>query len=83
MPPPDNWAFISKMGEFDGALPESCDAELASWFRRNPGLFHLCDPKREVFRANYTNADVVHVGKPDDGGVDVLLIDTDSQQWLI
>jgi len=88
-PPPDNWAYISKLREFDTNLPEGCSEELALYIRRHPNFLHSCDPKgfekfvADVFRANYTNAEVLHVGKPDDGGVDVLLIETKGEQWLI
>ncbi len=89
MPPPDNWAYVSKLREFDGNLPEGCNDELALHIRSNPDLLHSFNPKRlekfvaDVFRANYTHAEVLHVGKPGDGGVDVLLIDADREQWLI
>jgi hypothetical protein len=89
MPPPDNWAYISKLREFDTNLPEGCSEELALYIRRHPNFLHSCDPKgfekfvADVFRANYTNAEVLHVGKPGDGGTDVLLIETRGEQWLI
>ena len=89
MPPPDNWAYISKLREFDTKLPEGCSEELALYIRRHPNFLHSCDPKgfekfvADVFRANYTNAEVLHIGKPDDGGVDVLLIEAKGEQWLI
>ena len=89
MPPPDNWAYVSKLREFDGNLPEGCNDELALHIRRHPDLLHSFNPKRfekfvaDVFRANYTNAEVIHVGGSGDGGVDVLLIDTEKEQWFI
>ena len=89
MPPPDNWAYISKLREFDTSLPEGCSEELALYIRRHPNFLHSCDPKgfekfvADVFRSNYTNAEVLHVGKSHDGGVDVLLIDSEREQWLI
>ena len=87
--PPDNWAYISKLREFDKNLPEGCSEELALHIRSNPDLLHSFNPTRfekfvaDVFRANYTQAEVLHVGKPGDGGVDVLLIDTGKEDWLI
>ena len=57
--------------------------------RRDTSHLHFVDPKRlekfvaDVFRANYTDAEVIHIGKPNDGGVDVLLIDAEKKQWLI
>ncbi|HMX25068.1 MAG TPA: restriction endonuclease [Blastocatellia bacterium] len=88
-PGAENVAFISKLREFDDKLPECCDAELVSYIRRNPSFFHSCTPKNleklivDIFRANFTNAEVIHVGKPDDGGVDIMFIDTEGQHWLI
>ncbi len=88
-PPPDYWAYVSKLREFDGNLPEGCNDELALHIRRHPDLLHCFNPTRfekfvaDVFRSNYTHAEVLHVGKPGDGGIDVLLIETGSEQWLI
>ena len=89
MPPPENWVYISKLREFKGCLPECCDAELAAYIRRNPDVLHSYPPTRfeklvaDVFRANYVNAEVLHVGGPNDGGIDVKLIEADGEQWLI
>lgn len=89
MPPPENWVYISKLREFKGYLPECCDAELAAYIRRNPDVLHSYPPPRfeklvaDVFRANYVNAEVLHVGKPNDGGIDIKLIEADGKQWLI
>ncbi len=89
IPPPDHWAYVSKLREFNTKLPDGCSDELAVHVRRQPHLLHSLNPKRfekfvaDVFQANYTNAEVLHVGKPNDGGVDVLLIDAQKEQWLI
>ncbi|MCY4567005.1 MAG: restriction endonuclease [Candidatus Poribacteria bacterium] len=89
MPPPDNWAYVSKLREFDTNLPEGCSEELALYIRKHPNFLYSCHPTRfekfvaDVFRANYTNAEVLHVGRPHDGGTDVLLIDAEKRQWLI
>ena len=89
MPPPDHLAYVSKLRKFNTRLPDGCSEELAMHIRRDTSRLHFVDPKRfekfvaDVFRANYTNAEVVHVGKPNDGGVDVLLIDAQEEQWLI
>lgn len=89
MPPLENWAYVSKLREFKGNLPECCDAELAAYIRRHPDVLHRYPPTRfeklvaDVFRANYVNAEVLHVGKPKDGGIDVRLIEADKEQWLI
>ena len=89
MPPPDNWAYVSKLREFNPNLPEGCRVELARQIRQHPDLLHSFNPTyfekfvADVFRANYTNAEVIHVGGPGDGGVDVLLIDIEKEQWFI
>ena len=63
-----------------------------SWlctYDRTQNLLYSFNPTRfekfvaDVFRANYTNTEIVHVGKPNDGGIDVLLIDAEMEQWLI
>ena len=89
IPPPDFHAYISKLREFNGELPEGCSEELALHIKRYPDLLHSFNPTRfekfvaDVFRANYTNSEVLHVGKSHDGGVDVLLIDAEREKWLI
>ena len=89
MPPPDNLVYKSKLREFNSNLPEGCETEMALHIRRHPDLLHSFKPRRfeefvaNVFRANFTNAEVLHVGGPYDGGIDILLIDTEKGQWLI
>lgn len=89
MPGPDNWAYISKLREFASDLPDGCSSELASFIKRHPNFIYSCDPTRfekvvaDIFRANFKNSEVLHVGKPDDGGVDILMVDGQAQQWLI
>ena len=88
-PPPDNWTFISKLREFNTNLPDGCSEELALYIRRHPNFLYTYNPTRfekfvaDVFRSNFTNAEVLHVGRPHDGGADVLLIDVEKTQWLI
>ena len=89
IPPPDHWAYLSKLRKFNTNLPDGCSNELALHIRSHPDLLYSFNPTRfekfvaDVFRANYTNAEIVHVGKPNDGGIDVLLIDAEMEQWLI
>lgn len=87
--PPEQTAFISKLREFDVRLPSSCNEELAQYLRSNPNKLNTYNPQKfeklvtDIFKANYKNAEVIHVGKPDDGGVDIFFIDSDDQQWLV
>ena len=89
MPPPDHLAYVSKLREFDTSLPDGCSEELASYIRQHPNFLHSLNPRHferlvaDVFQANYTNAEVMHVGRPKDGGVDVLFIDAEQEEWLI
>lgn len=79
----------SVLGKFTKPLPESCTHELAQYLRRNPDYWHEIDPKRleklvaEVFRANYSDAEVFHVGQPHDRGVDVLFVDSKGERYLV
>jgi hypothetical protein len=80
---------VSYLRGFDGNFPEVCAGELGQHLRRNPQLYHSLEPRKleelvaAVFRSNYRDSEVVHVGKPLDGGFDVLFIDSESSQWLI
>jgi len=82
-------AYVAKARVFNDALPECLPSELAQAFRRSPKLWSTINShKLEVFiadvlRANYAPCEVIHVGKPDDKGVDVLFIDADKEQWLV
>ena len=88
-PGPLQKACISKLREFDSDLPEGVSTELARYLRANPDAWHRYDPTRfeklvaDIYRANHRHSEVVHVGKPDDGGVDVVMVDSGGQQWLI
>lgn len=89
---PDYWnrSFaVSQLAAFSGDLPEEFTAEMAQQLRRNPVLWHSMSPKnlekivRDIFRANFTDCEVLHVGSPGDGGMDVLMIDNDERRWMI
>lgn len=75
--------------KFENELPTGCAKELAQFIRRNPDFLNRINPKlfekfvADVFRANHREAEVVHVGKPFDKGIDVIYIDDNSQEWLI
>lgn len=88
--PTNEWEVqISKIREFEDVLPSGCEAELARCLRVNPDHWHHFHPRRleelvaDIFKANYTSAEVIHVGKTGDGGVDVILVNTVNQTWLI
>ncbi|MGA2585473.1 MAG: restriction endonuclease [Candidatus Aminicenantales bacterium] len=82
-------AYISKLRDFEGKLPEGPDDELAQAVRRDKNIWHTISPARleklvaSVFKANHGDCEVFHVGKPSDGGVDVVFIDSREKQWLI
>lgn len=89
MPGPLNYAYISKWREFSSDLPDGCSVELASFIKQHPGFLHSYNPTKfeklvaDIFRANFTDSEVFHVGKPDDGGVDIVMVDSQTKQWLI
>lgn len=82
-------SFISKVREFNDKLPEGCVQEFSEWIRRKSHRWHTMNTTSfeklvaEIFRANHKGSEVFHVGKPDDGGVDVIFIDSGDNQWLI
>jgi len=82
-------AALSKVREFSPELPPACNVELARALRRDRSLWHTVDPTRfetfvaAVFRANHRQAEVRHVGRSGDGGVDVVYIDDNERQSLI
>jgi hypothetical protein len=82
-------AAVAKMRSFDRNAPPDCMQELAAHLRQDPNRWNTLDPKKlesivaEIWRHNYDYADVIHVGKPADGGVDVLFVDSRNGQWLI
>lgn len=82
-------SFASKLQEFNADLPEGCAVDLAQWLRRRPDYWLRLSPPgmerfvAEVFRANYGDADVMHVGRSRDGGVDVVMVRHSGERWLI
>jgi hypothetical protein len=82
-------AATSVLAKFDSQVPEGCWSELAQHLRRNPAHWHGLDPKgmeqlvAAIFRSNYSHAEVMHVGHPGDGGIDVLFVDTKGTKTLI
>jgi len=82
-------AYIPRARSFEELLPLGCETELAQALRRDRRLWSSLEPRRletlvaEILRANYKPCEVVHLGMPHDGGVDVLLIDADGRQWVV
>lgn len=75
--------------KFSTDLPDGCSEELAQYLRRHPEYWNKLDPKAmekfvaDIFKANHRASEVFHVGKPFDGGVDVIYIDSNGTKWLI
>jgi len=87
--PDSEWECrISKITEYED-IPEGCYTELVQYLRANPSFWHEMEPTRleklvaEVFKLNFVHSEVIHVGRPDDGGVDVIFIDYGVRQWMI
>lgn len=80
---------LSKVKEYTYNLPSGCHSDIAVALRRKPSLCHSLDPYElekfvaSVFKANYSDCEVFHVGRPDDGGVDVVFVDSGEIRWLI
>jgi len=81
-------SHLSKVHEYE-ELPEGCLTEIAQQMRVRARHWHSITPirlerlVRDIFKANYGSTEVIHVGKPGDGGVDVLLIDSEDRRFLI
>jgi hypothetical protein len=79
----------SKLREFEGDLPDSIGGELAQYLRRRTDAWCRFTPAgleqvvSDILRANYQQAEVIHVGRPDDGGVDVIFVDAGGPTWLV
>ncbi|WP_140793846.1 restriction endonuclease [Myxococcus xanthus] len=82
-------AAASVLRRYEERLPEECHAELVRQLNMTPGRWSELSPKgleqlvAAVFRANYANAEALHVGRTGDGGVDVLFIESGGNEWLI
>jgi hypothetical protein len=89
MDAPTSLTAASVVRRFDSPIPPSCAAELAQYLSGERRRWDNLSPKAleilvaDIFRANYEGAEVVHVGKPGDLGVDVLFVDSQSDTWLI
>lgn len=80
--------MISKLRSFDD-LPEFTSDELAQALRVNDKLWRCVEPYSfekfigDVLRANYTNCEVMHVGRSHDRGVDLIFVDAGKKQHLV
>ena len=80
---------MPKIEAFNPVLPDGCSQEIAQQMRRNPAVYHSINSQcfeklvADVFRANHKNAEVIHVGRPHDGGKDIVFVDDGNEQWLI
>ncbi len=80
---------ISKIMEYEEDIPMACKEELAIRIRREPTLLNHIAPRNletliaDIYRANYKDSEVIHVGGPADGGVDVVFVDSEDKKWLI
>ncbi len=79
----------SVVRKFLTEVPTHCHSELATYCRRNPEYFHSINPIElekfvaSVWKENYKDCEVMHVGGPNDKGVDVLYIDSGGEDWFI
>lgn len=80
---------LSKVQEFAGRLPDGFASEFVQWLRRNDSKWPTVEPRslerlvRDVMRTVYHPCEAIHVGRPDDGGVDVMLIESNGKKWVI
>lgn len=81
--------YLSKIKEFDNQLPEGFTQEFARWIKADERRWHSMLPRgleelvSDIFRSLYHPAEVIHVGRPDDGGVDVVFVESKDKRWLI
>lgn len=79
----------SKLQSFEEGLPEGLSPAFAQYLRRHPSALRRLSPTRmerlvtDIFKANYGYADVMHVGGPGDGGIDVLFVESETKRWLV
>lgn len=80
---------VAKVRAFGDASPEGAMEELAQHLRQRPKLWHEISPGKleelvtSIFADSQPGARAYHVGRPDDGGVDVVFVDAEQRQWLV
>lgn len=88
-PVPKEATAWSKLADFSPTLPEGAYQEMAQALRQNPKRWHKVAPTvlerflAAAFRASGEYCDVTHVGRPGDGGVDIVLVEGESCRWLV
>lgn len=86
---PQDIFIVSNIKQFNKELPYGIQSELAVEIRRKQRIWHELSPKTfeelvaSIFKANHSDCEVLHIGRPDDGGVDVIFVDAAGSQWLI
>lgn len=81
--------LTSRARDFDPNAPEGTLDEIAQWFRRHPHLYQSVTPRyleqlvARVFAGLHSYVDVIHVGRPGDDGIDVVLVEGDGRNWLV
>ena len=79
----------AKIREFETEYPDGTLSEISQWLRRRPDKYNSMTPRylellvTRVFDNIGLYAEVHHVGRPGDGGVDVLLVDGQANSWLV
>jgi Restriction endonuclease len=74
---------------FSEDFPEECRNDIAKAIRRNPSKWHDMEPTNferfigELFKVNFGDCEVFHVGRPADGGVDLYFIESGGKKWVI
>lgn len=76
--------FVARARKFEDALPPGFETELAQHLRRDPRRWQDVPPERleflagSILKASYPSAEVVHIGRSGDGGMDLLLVAGDG-----
>lgn len=79
----------SKLATFEESLPPGVSLEVAIALQQRRKCLSEISPRlleqlvAAIFRANYEHTEVRHVGRPGDGGIDVLLVESETSEWLV
>lgn len=81
--------YSSKLKEFNDSLPEFFKEEISIHLKRNPQLWNTFNHSKfekyvaELFKANFDYSEVLHVGGPNDLGIDLFYINSKEEEWLV